>query len=125
MIIDDKITRKEVQEILKKANNLILLGKVKLLTQRDKNKNFLSIHQYDNIEIINLISRLKVDDFCKREHNKNQNHPTNEYVYIFSVRIFSSAISQEVDLYIKFSIQNSLIVISFHELEYPIKFYFK
>ena len=124
-----KITRERIQLFLDEVKPLIKEGKY-IVDNRDKNEDLLFEYILPDEERTRILLSLEVDDFSEIVRYKNKN---GEYVphYVFGkeetlTQRFGSR-DVRVSLYIKINkIDNVfVVVVSFHEEEYPITYYFR
>lgn len=97
--------------------------------RQDNQKLFLD-YVIDEAKAKEILLSLEVTDFSEKRNNENKGFE-HEVLYVFGkdVKLLERFGSEErtVSLYIKFNkLENCfVIVISFHEQKYPMKYYFK
>lgn len=97
--------------------------------RQDNQKLFLD-YVIDEAKAKEILLSLEVTDFSEKRNNENKGFE-HEVLYIFGkdVKLLERFGSEErtVSLYVKFNkLENCfVIVISFHEQKYPMKYYFK
>lgn len=114
----------EIENFLKELKENVLKGKVHILKRRDKNKKFLEYYKLETPRIFSMLKELKVEDFNKKELDKNGG---KEYVYIFCRNYVLSyyGVEEEKNVYIKILRQKEYLILSLHEAEHNIKYMFK
>lgn len=128
-------TIEEINQVLgvltkcvKEKNRVILTGS----ENRDKNTQFILEYQLGTNDIDNILLRLTAEDFCGTLKSEDEKHQ-GQLLYVFvpeETLNNKNGKSVKVEIYIKFSIEGSkntpqTVVISLHELEYPITYAFK
>lgn len=92
--------------------------------KRKENIEFINNHNLKKEDIKQILLNLKTNDFCYATLDKKNK---NVILYVFAPTIMLK--SEEIKMYIKFRIYDTLpsttIVISFHSLNYKIKYAFK
>jgi hypothetical protein len=107
--------------------------KTLLVVSRDKNRNFKNRYICEDSKVMEIVSRLRVDDFCDGLDDLKSRETL--YVYGVTVRLeerFGGS-SCDVPIYIKVRLMRRMvdgeliegILISFHEQEYPLVPYFQ
>lgn len=126
---DSIISKEEISVFLKEVKEAIKY-KNYVFSNREKNKKLFLDYIINEKDRIQTILNLKEKDFCEIRNNKHKDYQ-NEKLYIFSKEIrlikrFGSG-EENIQLYIKINkLEDGFcFIISFHELEYPIKKYFK
>ena len=125
-----KYTYDEVSEILKTIQSCVA-GDRFIISQninRAENIEFITKHNLTMVRIKNIISRIETDDFCYGLRNENIGFK-HEVLYVFCPQIelaYGNTV-EVVDVYSKFNIINNerVVVISFHQRNYPIEYLFK
>lgn len=114
--------------------------KTLLVLSRDKNRNFKNRYICEDSKVMEIVSRLRVDDFCDGLDDfcdglDDLKNGETLYVYGVTVRLeerFGGS-SCDVPIYIKVRLTRRMmdgemvegILISFHEQEYPLVPYFQ
>lgn len=104
-----------------------------LVLSRDKNRNFKNRYICEDSKVMEIVSRLRVDDFCDGMDDLKSGETL--YVYGVTVRLeerFGGS-GCDVPIYIKVRLMRRMvdgeliegILISFHEQEYPLVPYFQ
>ena len=126
---DSVLSKEEISNYLREVKEAINSGKYSF-SNREKNKKLFLDYIINEKERIQIIRDLDIDDFCGIRNNNYKDY-LEEKLYVFSKKVklikrFEPG-EENVELYIKFNkLDNGFcFVISFHELEYPIKKYFK
>lgn len=126
------IGRKEIDCYLSEVKKAIKNGKYRLERndRRQDNQDLFFNYVLDEQKVRKIILDLSVEDFSEVLQNKHKGYEY-ERLYVFGkdVTLLERFGSREktVSLYIKFNkLENCfVIVVSFHEQRYPIKYYFK
>ena len=126
------IGRKEIDCYLSEVKKAVKNGKYRLERndRRQDNQDLFFNYVLDEQKVRNIILDLSVEDFSEVLQNKHKGYEY-ERLYVFGkdVTLLERFGSREktVSLYIKFNkLENCfVIVVSFHEQRYPIKYYFK
>lgn len=126
------IGRKEINCYLSEVKKAVKNGKYRLERndRRQDNQDLFFIYVLDEQKVRKIILDLSVEDFSEVLQNKHKGYEY-ERLYVFGkdVTLLERFGSREktVSLYIKFNkLENCfVIVVSFHEQRYPIKYYFK
>lgn len=126
------IGRKEIDCYLSEVKKAVKNGKYRLERndRRQDNQDLFFNYVLDEQKVRKIILDLSVEDFSEVLQNKHKGYEY-ERLYVFGkdVTLLERFGSREktVSLYIKFNkLENCfVIVISFHEQRYPIKYYFK
>lgn len=123
------LEKKDIYIYIEEVKKAIREGRYQV-SSRDKNEELFLNYIITEKERKEILLGLCVEDFCKAEPNDHPGYP-DEIVYIFGKDVelmprFGGDI-KTVSLYIKFNkLDNSyVIVISFHEQKYPMKYKFK
>ncbi|MBE6146380.1 MAG: hypothetical protein E7171_07120 [Firmicutes bacterium] len=99
----------DVRRIIKKPNNLIMSD------NREKNKNFYKKYKYNRKKVIDVLNKLKKENF--RYKTKNE-HEAYEYEYLY---VFSIYCNKNIEVYLKINkLTNKVIIVSMHEAEYKV-----
>ena len=99
----------DVRRIIKKPNNLIMSD------NREKNKNFYKKYKYNRKKVIDVLNKLKKENF--RYKTKNE-HEAYEYEYLY---VFSKYCNENIVVYLKINkLTNKVIIVSMHEAEYKV-----
>lgn len=126
------IERKEIDCYLSEVKKAVKNGKYRLERndRRQDNQDLFFNYVLDEQKVRKIILDLSVEDFSEVLQNKHKGYEY-ERLYVFGkdVTLLERFGSREktVSLYIKFNkLENCfVIVVSFHEQRYPIKYYFK
>ena len=126
------IGRKEIDCYLSEVKKAVKNGKYRLERndRRQDNQDLFFNYVLDEQKVRKIILDLSVEDFSEVLQNKHKGYEY-ERLYVFGkdVTLLERFGSREktVSLYIKFNkLENwFVIVVSFHEQRYPIKYYFK
>ena len=126
------IGRKEIDCYLSEVKKAVKNGKYRLERndRRQDNQDLFFNYVLDEQKVRKIILDLSVEDFSEDLQNKHKGYEY-ERLYVFGkdVTLLERFGSREktVSLYIKFNkLENCfVIVVSFHEQRYPIKYYFK
>ncbi len=126
------IGRKEIDCYLSEVKKAVKNGKYRLERndRRQDNQDLFFNYVLDEQKVRKIILNLSVEDFSEVLQNKHKGYEY-ERLYVFGkdVTLLERFGSREktVSLYIKFNkLENCfVIVVSFHEQRYPIKYYFK
>lgn len=126
------IGRKEIDCYLSEVKKAVKNGKYRLERndRRQDNQDLFFNYVLDEQKVRKIILDLSVEDFSEVLQNKHKGYEY-ERLYVFGkdVTLLERFGSREktVSLYIKFNkLENYfVIVVSFHEQRYPIKYYFK
>ena len=126
------IGRKEIDCYLSEVKKAVKNGKYRLERndRRQDNQDLFFNYVLDEQKVRKIILDLSVEDFSEVLQNKHKGYEY-ERLYVFGkdvtlLELFGSR-EKTVSLYIKFNkLENCfVIVVSFHEQRYPIKYYFK
>ncbi len=130
---NQKYTKKEVNEILKKIKDCINNNryKISLNQNRLENRQFIFDYKIDNKLRKKILLQIRLEDFCHSIQNKNIGFE-KEVLYVFVTKMKLTDIKdveKEIEIYIKFNIikgreTENVIVISFHEKNKPIDYIF-
>ena len=122
----------KVFDYLLKVKDAIKKDKYKLERNRNRvdNNNLFIDYVIDETKVKNILLKLTAKDFSEILQNEHEGYE-HELLYVFGkdVELLErlGGSSRLVSLYIKFNKLDScyVIVISFHEQKYPMKYYFK
>ena len=111
----------EIKEKIKKKQYMI--------SHRGKNEQLKLTYLIDDNKQEEILKDLNVEDFSEAVRNSHPEH-SDEILYIFGKYVSLiprfGGNEKKVELYIKFNkLPDNVIVISFHEAEYPLTRYFK
>ena len=126
------VTEDEINDYLLKVKDAIKKDKDKLERNRNRvdNNNLFIDYVIDETKVKNILLKLTAKDFSEILQNEHKGYE-HELLYVFGkdVELLErlGGSSRLVSLYIKFNKLDScyVIVISFHEQKYPMKYYFK
>lgn len=125
-------TYQQIQTILSNIKDCIKKDKyqISLNPNRKDNIEFISEYNLRSKEQKNILLGIMTEDFCYTLQNKHKGYE-NETLYVFAPKVdLVNAFGEDktVVVYIKFNFieeNDYTIVISFHELHYPISYLFK
>lgn len=121
--------RREVKAYLGELKKLVRKGRYRV-APRDKNAQVFVQYIFSEKDMRKIVLGLRVEDFCNAVYNEHSKFD-DEVLYIFgkNVRLTSryECEHKEVSLYIKINkpADAYVIIISFHEQEYPLTYRFK
>lgn len=124
-----EVNRDEVREYLKDVKRSVKNGRYQI-SPREKNQELYIEYAFSEEKCENIILTLETEDFSEAVQNDHPQHP-EEILYIFGkdVKLLPKQGGAEkiVPLYIKFNKLKDfyIIVISFHEQDFPLKYMFK
>ncbi|ASW50163.2 TPA: hypothetical protein U1340_001279 [Streptococcus suis] len=130
-----KYSEQEIEEVLRQIKELVSLNKFIISTgeNRVKNDEFADEFNLDKEKRKQLILKIEVRDFCDCVQSPNvyQNH--DDYFIFGPCFLLTDVFGDErqVQVYAKFVLATSkttglkTIVVSFHEAERPMSYYFK
>lgn len=130
---NNKIEKEELQVILKRIKECITISKNKIVLndKRSENRKFIEEYNIRGERLKQILMGLEVEDFCQILQNSNEGYE-HELLYVFVPKVGLYGIDgvlELVDIYIKINLiedyQSNVVVISFHRLNYPIKYKFK
>lgn len=126
-------TEDEIATILERIKDCIRNDHYSIAQNENRSENTTFINEY-NLRVDRqkeILMRIEVRDFCYSSPN---NHPGYEYeiLYIFAPRVVlinAEGEQETVDVYIKFNMiedgdKDYTVVISFHKLNWPIRYCF-
>lgn len=123
-------TRDEIADYLLDVKKLLRKGRGTFADNREENVRLFKDYVISQVERENIVYDLKIEDFSEAVYNRKDGYE-HEVLYIFGKEVellerYGNK-TRIVPLYIKFNkIEESLvIVISFHEQERPLRYYFK
>jgi hypothetical protein len=126
------ITLEDIETYLSEVKEAIRNGKYKIAqnTQRKANIDLFLNYVIDEAQAKDILLSLAATDFCEILQNEHKGYEYEKlYVFGRDVALLERTGNAEkiVSLYIKFNkLENCfVIVISFHEQRYPLKYYFK
>lgn len=127
-----KIELKDIELYLSEIKDAVKNNRYRIdrNSRRQDNINLFLYYVIDELKVKDIIFDLTATDFSEILQNEHIGYE-HEKLYVFGkdVTLLERIGSKEktVSLYIKFNkLENSfVIVISFHEQKYPIKYYFK
>lgn len=126
------ITRNEIEKYLSILKDSVEAGtyRIELNSRRQDNRDLFFTYVIDEIKAKEILLSITVDDFSEILQNEHKGFE-HERLYVFGkdVKLLERMGNAEktVSLYIKFNkLENCfVIVISFHEQKFPLKYYFK
>lgn len=123
------VSVEEVEVYLLDVMNAVKYNRFKI-SQREKNRKLVLDYILDREKIKEIILSLTVKDFSSAVNNIKEEY-SSEILYIFGKDVmllprFGSR-EKKVSIYIKFNKFDDgyIIVVSFHEQQYPLKYPFK
>ena len=123
------VTKSDIEAYLLDVFDAVKAGRYQI-SPRPKNQNIYIDYVFTEADAKNVILSLTAEDFSDAVQNDHPQHP-EEILYIFGKDIkllprYGGA-EELVSLYIKFNkLRNQyVVVISFHEQEYPLTYKFK
>lgn len=127
-----KITFDEIDLYLKEIKDAVRNDRYRIdrNNNRQDNRNLFVDYVIDEAKEKEILLSLDVADFSEKRNNEHKGFE-HEVLYIFGkdIKLLERFGSEEktVSLYIKFNkLENRfVIVISFHEQKFPMKYYFK
>ena len=128
----NKISFEHIQEYLKEVQNSVKKGRYRIDTNSKRQKNRILYTDYVIDEKLSkeILLSLGPHDFSEIVNNEHKGFE-HEHLYIFGKKVrllerFGNS-EKQVSLYIKFNkLENAfVIVISFHEEEYPLDYPFR
>ena len=127
-----RLDKESIKQYLSEVRDAVSSNRYKLAMndKRQDNINLFLKYVIDEAKIRDIISRLTYKDFCEILYNNHKGFE-HERLYVFGKDILllerTGTEEKLVSLYIKFNKldSNFVIVISFHEQKYPLKYYFK
>lgn len=126
------ITRNEIEKYLSILKDSVEAGayRIELNSRRQDNRDLFFTYVIDETKAKEILLSITVDDFSEILQNEHKGFE-HERLYVFGkdVKLLERMGNAEktVSLYIKFNkLENCfVIVISFHEQKFPLKYYFK
>lgn len=125
-----KITKAEIAKYLREVKLAVRQNRYTISKNRQKNNDLFITYVLSEEKAKKILLSLKITDFSERLQNHHPGYE-HEQLYVFGKDVmllqrFGNAATL-VSLYIKFNkLKNCyVIVISFHEQEYPMQYYFK
>ncbi|MCF0145580.1 MAG: hypothetical protein HUJ73_03230 [Eubacterium sp.] len=127
-----KIQYEEIRNYLTDIKNAVTNDQYRIEqnSRRQDNRNLFEQYVIDEAKAKEILLNLHVEDFSEIRNNEHKGYE-HELLYVFGKDVtllerFGDS-EKEVSLYIKFNkLENRyVIVISFHEQKYPIKYLFK
>ena len=97
-----------VQKVVEMANDNAFnenMTDLHLCKTRPENHAFMIVHNYGFSDIRSFLSQLRIEDYC---HTSCEDGKPDAYV-------FSPDSREDFDIYLKLSIEDGVLVISFHE----------
>ena len=126
------VTRNEMENYLSDLKEAVEAGayRIELNSRRQDNRDLFFTYVIDETKVKEILLGITVDDFSEILQNEHKGFE-HERLYVFGkdVKLLERMGNAEktVSLYIKFNkLENCfVIVISFHEQKFPLKYYFK
>lgn len=127
-------TESEIGAYLASFKALVMAGKytISLNPNRQENLDFIRNYNIDTAKRKDILLALEAEDFCDVVENIKEEY-AHEKLYIFgkTFNLEKWGDSEEVDIYIKINLiqkrngEDFAIVISFHQRNYEMVYYFK
>ena len=122
----------QIEAVLSKIKNCIKKNKyqISLNPRREDNLEFISRYNLRKEDQKSILLGIETDDFCYSLQNEHEGFE-HEILYVFAPEVdLISAFGEDktVVVYVKFNLieeSDYTVVISFHELHYPISYLFK
>lgn len=126
------VTLEEIEHYLSKIKMAVKKDKYRIERneKRQKNNDLFIDYIIDESKAKEILLNLEAEDFSEKRNNEHKGYE-HEILYVFgkNVKLLERFGFEEktVSLYIKFNkLENCfVIVVSFHEQEYPMRYYFK
>lgn len=123
------VTKSDIERYLSDVCAAVNAGRYQI-SSRQKNQDLYVDYVFTEADAKRVILSLTAEDFSDVVHNDHPDHP-EEMLYIFGKDIellprFGGA-KKRISLYIKFNklANRYVVVISFHEQEYPLSYKFQ
>lgn len=121
--------RNQIEDYLDEIKECIARNSIAFAEEREKNRDFHLEYQLTYRKKIDIVNKLKCDDFCHTLNNYNRGFE-DEVLYVFvPVVILNTveAVRERVSIYLKFNLlkhnnSGKEVIISFHKLERPIDY---
>lgn len=125
-------TYQQIETVLSDIKDCIKKGKyqISLNPNRKDNLEFISAYNLRSEEQKNILLGIETEDFCYTLQNEHKGYE-HEILYVFAPEVdLVNAFGEDktVAIYVKFNYieeNDYTVVISFHELHYPIVYLFK
>ncbi len=123
-------TEKDITEYLQGVRDSVNSGDYRIERNRAKNRTIFEDFIFSEEDAKNILLKLTYLDFSYTRQNDNPRHP-EEILYVFGKDVMLTerfgTNNINVPLYIKINKLDDgyVIVISFHEQEWPLRYYFK
>lgn len=126
------VTLEEIEHYLSEIKMAVKKDKYRIERneKRQKNNDLFIDYIIDESKAKEILLNLEAEDFSEKRNNEHRGYE-HEILYVFgkNVKLLERFGFEEktVSLYIKFNkLENCfVIVVSFHEQEYPMRYYFK
>lgn len=126
------VDKNSISQYLSRIQKSINENQYRIEMNKNRKDNILLFEKYviDELKAKMILLDLTYKDFCKVEHNKNKGFE-HEFLFFFGkeIKLLERFGKKEVivKLYIKIVEKKGgmVIVISFHEQKYPVKYFFK
>lgn len=126
------VTLEEIEHYLSEIKMAVKKDKYRIERneKRQKNNDLFIDYIIDESKAKEILLNLEAEDFSEKRNNEHRGYE-HEILYVFgkNVNLLERFGFEEktVSLYIKFNkLENCfVIVVSFHEQEYPMRYYFK
>ena len=126
------VTLEEIEHYLSEIKMSVKKDKYRIERneKRQKNNDLFIDYIIDESKAKEILLNLEAEDFSEKRNNEHKGYE-HEILYVFgkNVKLLERFGFEEktVSLYIKFNkLENCfVIVVSFHEQEYPMRYYFK
>lgn len=125
-------TYEQIETVLSDIKECIIKGKyqISLNPKREDNLDFISAYNLRRNDQRNILLGIETEDFCYTLQNEHKGYE-HEILYVFAPEVdLVNAFGEDktVVIYVKFNFikeNDYTVVISFHELHYPINYLFK
>ncbi len=124
-------TYEEIESVLNEIKSYIKEDKyqVSMNNKRKENREFNVKYNLTAKIRKEILLGIKVEDFCYTLNNEHKNYE-HEILYVFAPKINfpeTAVQSGNVTIYVKINLikDECAVIISFHELNYPIKYLFR
>lgn len=131
MSYNTNYTYEEIESVLNEIKSYIKEDKyqVSMNSKRKENREFNVKYNLNSKMRKEVLLGIKVEDFCYTLNNEHKNYE-HEILYVFAPKIKFPEMavqSGEVTIYVKINLikDECAVIISFHELNYPIKYLFR
>lgn len=120
--------KEEVQLLLDNIKKSLNKKKSFILSDRDKNNYFCSEYSLSSKIMKQILKNLTIYDFTKVMDNNHKEY-AGEKLYLFAPKIElvnSMGKKEKIQIYLKINyVCNTIVIISLHKCDYPLKYAFK